>query len=99
MNFKDIQQVIFQAKFFENSMGGGGYSVFESAGSLSLKLNQPPCYGQIFMKLCKDDLLLNIFKSMKAIKFSISTFKLIKDMTDLLHLQGQPEPLHLRTRL
>ena len=61
----DIHQQIFFAKFHENpTLPERVYSIFESADPLPVKLNQlPPAWqGQIFMKCCKDVLLVYIFK-------------------------------------
>ena len=72
--FEDIHQMSFIAKFQENStlLGGGGGgggeggidSIVLSADSLPLKLNQLSLSEVRFsMKLCKEDLPVNIFNS------------------------------------
>ena len=70
--FEDIYQQIFPAKFRKNpTLPVGIDSILESAGSLSLKINSP-WQGQILTKLCKEDLLVDILKSIGA-RFSISS--------------------------
>ena len=90
--FEDIFQTIFLAKFHENpTLQRGVDSIFASAGSLPLKLNQ---LSHIVMKLCKENLLVNI----KSIEVISDMCCKSKDMADFLDLQGKLEHPNLIIR-
>ena len=62
VELKHIHQHIFLAKFHENpTLSGGADSILDSANSLPLQLNQLPLVRSHYMKLCKENLMLNIF--------------------------------------
>ena len=94
MKLKIFTSKIYLSRFHENSMLLRGVdSIINSAYHVPLKMSHSlPQQHQIFMKVWKDGLLVNIFS------FAEGTFDIYcqsKDITDFHNLQGKLEPMPL----